>query len=161
MSFLKYCYNVYRNKFVIFSIYNMSNSYQSIRFCVKCENKYYHRMHIPSSPEGSTESEEPVLTYYCRVCGYEDTDTQQSGMCVLDTQKHKQVDLFSHIYNPYTKHDPTLPHIFMPCPNTGCQTNDTSGKESGTTDVVYLRYNNKEMKYLYICTVCEFKWKNE
>ena len=138
----------------------MSN-YQSIRFCVKCDNKYYHRMHIPPSAEGSNETEEPVLIYYCRVCGYEDTDTQQSGMCVLDTQKHKQVDLFSHIYNPYTKYDPTLPHITIPCPNASCKTNEGSEKDSGTTDAVYLRYNNDGMKYLYICTVCEFKWKNE
>lgn len=135
-----------------------ASSFQSIRFCVKCDNKYYHRMFYPTSDTGKEQTDDPVLLYYCRVCGYVDKDLQQQGMCVLDTQKYNNVDMFAHMYNEYTKHDPTLPHIFLPCPNDNCTTNSD---QKGVTDAVYLRYNQDDMKYLYVCTVCEHKWKNE
>jgi len=61
------------------------------------------------------------------------------------------------VYNPYTKFDPTLPHINIPCPNVACKTNE---KEEPITDAVFIRYDSNGLKYLYICTECEHKWKN-
>lgn len=137
--------------------------FQSIRFCEKCDNKYYHQIFYPESEEGVEAEGEPTLQYYCRVCGYIDKNLTQNSLCVLDTQKYKNIDLFNHIYNQYTKYDPTLPHVFVPCPNQECKTNKSNSDDtqSGTTDAIYLRYNAEGMKYLYVCTHCEYKWKNE
>lgn len=136
------------------------SKFQSIRFCDKCDNKYYHQIFYPET-DGDT-SVEPILQYYCRVCGYIDKELTQNSICVLDTQKYKNVDLFNHIYNQYTKYDPTLPHISITCPNQECITNTgTDGDGQGTTDAVYLRYNAEGMKFLYVCTHCEYKWKND
>ena len=131
----------------------MSSNFQSIRFCKKCDNKYYHRLQYPND----TDNGQPTLKFYCHVCGFEDDEIEQNGMCVLDTQRHLNVDMFEHVYNPYTKFDPTLPHINIPCPNVACKTNE---KEEPITDVVFIRYDSNALKYLYVCTECEHKWKN-
>jgi DNA-directed RNA polymerase subunit M/transcription elongation factor TFIIS len=121
----------------------------SIQFCKRCDNKYYHKINNNS------------LVYYCRVCGYEDTDSiSNEAMCVLNTQFQKGANQdFDHVVNRYTKYDPTLPKIMIKCPNDDCKTNE-SKKEDATTEAIYLRYDNVNLKYLYICTVCETKWTN-
>ena len=131
----------------------MSSNFQSIRFCKKCDNKYYHRLQYPND----TDNGQPTLKFYCHVCWFEDDEIEQNGMCVLDTQRHLNVDMFEHVYNPYTKFDPTLPHINIPCPNVACKTNE---KEEPMTDAVFIRYDSNALKYLYVCTECEHKWKN-
>jgi aspartate carbamoyltransferase regulatory subunit len=117
----------------------------TIRFCSKCDNKYYHRI------------EKDTLNYYCRVCGNIEQNVSTDPLCVLDTQfKENSVNL-DFIVNKYTKFDPTLPHISLKCPNDSCQTNTTDN----ITDAIYLRYDNARLKFLYICTTCDHKWKTE
>jgi len=129
----------------------MSTS-QSIRFCNYCDNKYYHKI-----------DEKNDLIYYCRVCGIEDATITTKGLCVLDTQfesisgENKQ---FDHLINRYTKLDPTLPHIHIPCPNLTCSTKTDAANPNKLTDAVYLRYDDNAMKHLYICTICDFTWKS-
>lgn len=117
----------------------------TIRFCENCDNKYYHNI------------ENNQLKYYCRVCGNTETNVAKEALCVLETQFQKESYNFDHLINRYTKFDPTLPHIHLQCPNDACKTN----KDSHVTDAIYIRYDNKQLKYLYICTECDHKWKNE
>jgi DNA-directed RNA polymerase subunit M/transcription elongation factor TFIIS len=119
----------------------------TIRFCSKCDNKYYHSI------------EDKKLKYYCRVCGHTEHNISKEALCVLETQFNQEKYHFDHIINRYTKNDPTLPHIYLRCPNDICKTNEN--KEHNVTDAIYIRYDNINLKYLYICTVCDFKWKNE
>ena len=127
----------------------------NIKFCAKCDNKYYHRI------------EENRLRYYCRVCGNVESNTTTEALCVLDTQLQQNTTNYDFIVNKYTKFDPTLPHIFVKCPNDACKTNHSSNSssekktEEGITDAIYLRYDNTQMKYIYICTECDHKWKTE
>lgn len=137
------------------STYNNMSSQSAIRFCKICDNKYYHRLQYPNDTK--SKDVQPSLIFYCRVCGYVDNEIEQGGMCVLDTQRHLNVDMFDHVYNEYTKLDPTLPHIHLPCPNTSCKTNE---KEEAITDAICIRYDANALNYLYVCTECEHKWKN-
>jgi DNA-directed RNA polymerase subunit M/transcription elongation factor TFIIS len=135
----------------------MSSASSSIRFCIKCDNKYYHRIQYPEHSDV-----DPVLMYYCRVCGHVDNEHKNTGMCVLDTQHGDDSNsIFSNIYNKYTKHDPTLPILRIPCPNTKCQTNKETQNETKTSEIVYVRYHAENMKFLYVCTTCDYKWNNE
>ena len=117
----------------------------SIRFCGKCDNKYYHNI------------ENNQLKYYCRVCGNVEINISKEALCVLDTSFHKENDNFDHLVNRFTKLDPTLPHINLQCPNDSCKTNI----DKKVTDAIYIRYDNKRLKFLYICTECDHKWKND
>ena len=122
----------------------------TIRFCSKCDNKYYHRI------------ETNQLIYYCRVCANTEINVSKEPLCVLDTQFKDNTVNFDFIVNKYTKYDPTLPHISMKCPNDNCKTNSANNAEN-VTDAIYLRYDNTQLKFLYICTEpeCNHKWKTE
>ena len=111
-----------------------------------------------------------TLVYYCRVCEYKDTedvDYVNVGHSVLSTQFKKGEQRFNHIINRYTKLDPTLPRIYnMKCPRLECKTNEpaTSSKEETgekgpkETEIIYMRYDDDKMKYLYICAECDHVW---
>lgn len=113
-----------------------------------------------------------TLVYYCRVCEYKDTedlDYVNVGHSVLCTQFKKGEQRFNHIINRYTKLDPTLPRIYnMKCPRLECKTNEqtTSSKEETSekdpkvteTEIIYMRYDDDKMKYLYICAECDHVW---
>jgi len=96
------------------------------------------------------------LTYYCRHCGTVDETIQHEGHCVLTNNLAKREQSFGHIINQYTKLDPTLPRMYtMKCPNTECKTN----KENTKAEVIYMRYDDQNMRYVYLCVECDTVWK--
>lgn len=98
------------------------------------------------------------LIYYCRFCGHKDENLTEEGVIVLKTQYKKNEQKFNHMVNQYTKLDPTLPRIYnMKCPNNECKTNTGEGK----CEIIYLRYDDDNMKYLYICATCDTTWKTD
>jgi hypothetical protein len=67
--------------------------------------------------------------------------------------------LYNQHVNKYLRFDPTLrriqdPHIM--CPNTKCDARD--GPED-KKQVIYIKYDSKNMKYLYVCENCGETWK--
>lgn len=122
-----------------------------MKFCVQCDNMLYIKIN---------QEDENKLNYYCRNCGYEDTTLTEEGVCVLDTQIKKSQQKFDHIINPYTKMDPTLPRTYnMKCPNNECKTNKRDeGDEEKPTEIIYIRYDDDELKYVYICPECDTNW---
>jgi hypothetical protein len=152
-------------------------SAQKIRFCPVCDNKYYHQLSTitNTAKENNKDGMEAIgnknedgtidmdrLVYSCRVCGHEDENF--IGACVLNIQyDNKSADStnYQNIVNRYTKFDPTLPHIEIPCPNEECKTNKNNDPtaKAAYTDALYIRYDNIQMKHLYLCTTCDFIWK--
>lgn len=117
-----------------------------MKFCTECQNMYYISV---------DESNANNLTYYCRFCGNKDNQIAQEGIVVLKTQYKKSEQKFNHMVNKYTKYDPTLPRkTNMKCPNEQCGT-------TSNPDIIYLRYDDENMKYIYICSGCNFTWKTD
>ena len=117
-----------------------------MHFCNKCDNMYYIRI--------STDDENKLI-YYCRNCGHEDTELTKDNICVSKTQLKRSEQKYNHIINEYTKLDPTLPRInTISCPNNECSSN----KEKGDREVIYIRYDDDELKYVYICPECDTNW---
>ncbi len=108
------------------------------------------------------------LIYYCRKCGHEDDELIASleNVCVSQTQLKASVSSYEHIINKYTKLDPTLPHINnIKCPNTACASNESAdetkdGDDQKEADILYLRYDDTNMKFVYLCTECNTVWKS-
>ena len=122
-----------------------------MKFCVKCDNMYYI---------GVSDKDSNQLTYYCRNCGHKDETLTSEGVCVLNTELRKGEQKFNHIVNRYTKMDPTLPRIYnMVCPNATCKTNTSA--EKVPCEVIYMRYDDDNLKYLYICAECDAVWKTD
>lgn len=121
-----------------------------MKFCIKCENMYY--IQIDSDDNNK-------LSYYCRNCGYKDNTITSEGVCVLDTQIQKTEQRFDHIINEYTKLDPTLPRIYnMKCPNENCKSNSSEEKDKVKNEIIYMRYDDTNLKYVYICSNCNTNW---
>ncbi len=118
-----------------------------MHFCSKCSNMYYIRIN----------SDNPnSLVYYCRNCGNEDKTLAIENVCVSKTQIKKNEQTFTYVINKFTKLDPTLPRIStVLCPNPDCETN-TRDKER---EIIYIRYDDINMKYVYLCSTCDTVWK--
>jgi len=118
-----------------------------MHFCTVCQNMYYIRI----------DSENPnKLIHYCRNCGNEEELTGSSNIYISKTQVKKSKQNFNHIVNKYTKLDPTLPRInTVLCPNVECVTN----KDGKPREIIYIRYDNSKMKYIYLCSDCETVWQ--
>ncbi len=118
-----------------------------MKFCTSCKNMYYL----------SISEDSNHLIYYCRNCGKEDdTSDIPSTMSVSNIQLGDDIKNMSHIINKYTKLDPTLPRMnTIPCPNAECETN-TKNKER---EIIYIRYDETNIKYVYLCAHCDFTWK--
>ena len=120
-----------------------------MHFCSVCENMYYISIDADNSNK---------LVYYCRNCGHKDTSITIENTTISKVQLKKSVQEFSHIINKYTKLDPTLPRVNnILCPNADC----TSNHEGGTREIIYIRYDNVNMKYVYLCSSCDVVWKPE
>jgi DNA-directed RNA polymerase subunit M/transcription elongation factor TFIIS len=99
------------------------------------------------------------LVYYCRHCGNEDKMLTVDNICVSKVQMKKSEQSFHHIINKYTKLDPTLPRInTILCPNPECQTNG-KGENESKREIIYIRYDDTNMKYVYLCSTCDTVWK--
>ena len=58
--------------------------------------------------------------------------------------------------NEYTKLDPTLPRIkTIKCPNQTCLSNS----DNAENEVLYIRYDDTNIKYIYMCAHCDTTWK--
>ena len=121
-----------------------------MKFCGICDNMYY---------VGINEKNHNELSYYCRNCGNVDENVTSENTCVLDTQIKKGEQKYNHIINEYTKYDPTLPRLYnMECPNVACKTHTDKTVKS---EVLYIRYDEENMKYLYMCSTCDTVWKTD
>lgn len=122
-----------------------------MKFCSICSNMFY----ISIDDKDSNK-----LQYYCRNCGNKDNTIAENGACILNTQfKNVGKNRFQHIINKFTKYDPTLPRIHnLPCPNISCKTNTETLTEKNAREVIYIRYDDDNLKYLYMCTVCDEVW---
>ena len=121
-----------------------------MHFCSQCQNMYY----ISIDPNDTN-----TLVYYCRNCGHKDTTISVDNVTVSKIQLKKSEQEFSHIINKYTKLDPTLPRVNkILCPNAECRTNTKEGEER---EIIYIRYDDINMKYVYLCSTCDTVWKTE
>ena len=112
------------------------------RFCNNCENMLYIELN-EDSPD--------MLSYYCRKCGYKEGVDDDAEFCISKINVKTKDEKKGDVINKYTKQDPLLPTINIPCPN----------KECGSKEVIYVRYNEINMNYSYICKACDTTWNIE
>ena len=112
-----------------------------MKFCELCDNLLTLRM---SKESGS-------LYYHCRSCRKDEECPHDFDPCVYKKDYGGNEKVFYEMFiNKYTKYDPTLPHVHtMPCQNAECaKRTKEKGEES---DIIYMRYNEDKMKYIYLC----------
>jgi hypothetical protein len=118
----------------------------SIRFCTVCSNYLY--LHVDETTGDLQRS--------CRNCGYKDT-ADQGGL--VSEMRIEQLSAEGYnLINEFTLLDPRLPHLHgtMKCINTSCQSN----KAGAESDIVYIKYDTENLRYMYICTFCKANWRS-
>ena len=123
----------------------------TIKFCPTCHN--YLFPDVRPADDGDVKHE---LRRYCKSCGYSEVDAD--GGIILETNLQEKVsEGYKIILNEFTRMDPTLPHVKnIKCPNTGCKTNAGQAE----SDVINIKYDAVNLKYLYICNVCGDQWRS-
>ena len=123
-----------------------------MHFCEVCENMFYIKLN---------EDDSNNILYYCKNCGNENNTLAKDNICVSSVNYRESSQNFNYIVNEYTKLDPTLPRINnISCPNNECASN-SNGENKAKNEIIYLRYNDKDMKYIYMCANCDYVWKTD
>lgn len=137
-----------------------------MHFCSQCKNMYYLKL---SNFDVANEETDPTdknvlddvsnkLIYYCRNCGFEDETITADNLCVSTTHIKRNEQNYNHIINEFTKYDNTLPRTTtIKCPNGECLSNKED--DVNKREVIYIRYDDINMKYIYLCAVCDKRWK--
>ena len=122
-----------------------------MHFCDKCDNMYYIRI---------SAEDENSLIYYCRNCGHENKNISLDSVTISKTNFKHNKQKYNSIINKYTKMDPTLPRInTIKCPNQSCNSNEAEKEK--TREIIYLRYDDVDMNFVYMCSSCDTVWNTE
>ena len=124
-----------------------------MKFCQDCDNMLYIRL---------LSEESNKLIYYCRNCGNTYDQIDKDNVCVLNTNITTKDTAYLQDINEYSKLDPTLPRTQnIKCPNQTCLSNHQTEDEIllNKNEVIYLRYDDVNLNYVYICTQCDTSWK--
>lgn len=116
-----------------------------MKFCNICNNVFFIKI-----------NEEKDMVYFCKNCGNEEVQKKENGsICIIDENKINDVSKYSQYMNRYLKYDPTLPRVSnIQCPNASC-----SKDPQAQNEVIFLKYDYVNMKYLYHCCHCEHFWR--
>ena len=116
-----------------------------MKFCESCMNVYFIKV-----------NEDKDLIYYCKACGNEEVQKKENGsLCIIDDNKVDDETKYSQYMNKYLKFDPTLPRVSnVVCPNLKC-----TRKSEQPNEVIYLKYDHINMKFMYHCCYCDHFWK--
>ena len=113
-----------------------------INFCDNCENITYLCM------DDLTQT----LVNKCKCCGSSSTiDEKTKSIYSISSQMIDKIEIIKS--NKFITHDVTLPTIknnILKCNKDGC-----NGDE-----ITYIKYDETNMKYAYICKKCGNIWKN-
>jgi hypothetical protein len=143
-------------------------------FCNVCDNLLQLAM-----------TEENTLVQICRSCKLSNPCDESFNACVHKRNYGGNERVFYECFvNKYTKFDPTLPHTStIQCLNKKCKSYNESNaisnnenienienfektentekienKENIPPDVIYIRFNDVDMKYIYLCCHCDSAW---
>jgi DNA-directed RNA polymerase subunit M/transcription elongation factor TFIIS len=115
----------------------------TMKFCPTCDNLFYLTI------------DDDTVQYTCKKCGtIEDIQEDCTISNIFCNQQRQNVQ---NSVNQYTKLDPTLPRInFLKCPNGSCENHE----DREDREIIYVRYDNVQLKYIYICPKCDTVWES-
>lgn len=119
-----------------------------MEFCKLCENMLYVKIDV--------QDDKQQLQNYCKNCNYVKDLPNDVSIPIVENNYEKEDKNYELFINPYIKHDPTLPRVNnIKCTNKDCE----SKNKNVENEVIYIKYDNEEMKYLYYCVHCDNFWK--
>lgn len=122
-----------------------------MRFCSRCDNMLY----ISLQPDESRDGAPLSLTYSCKHCGFK-TAEDASSAPVLSTNYADDQTSYKQYATPFIRFDPTLPRVSdIKCPSAQC-----SKPADAPNEVIYVKYDPQNLRFLYYCVHCATFWKS-
>lgn len=117
-----------------------------MEFCELCENMLYKK-----------NDEDNNFIYYCKNCDNKIIKKKENGsICVIDDNKIDDIIKYSQYNTEYIEHDHTLPRVNnIHCTNINC-----TKKKDEENEIIYMKYDKDNMRYLYYCVYCHSRWKS-
>lgn len=117
-----------------------------MKFCTICDNMLYEQLNA-----------EGVLMNVCKNCGNAvSINTSATASCVMENNYADDSTLYKQFMNKHMHDDPTLPRVS----NIACVNGACTKKASDSNDVVYVKYDAVNVKFLYQCGHCATFWKS-
>lgn len=115
-----------------------------MRFCAICDNMLYVDVRDNND-----------VSWTCMRCGNREVaDSGQESFAVSTVDYRNEMAKYQHLMTPYIHDDPTIPHVSnIPCPNAAC-----TRPEKEQPDVMYVKYDARNLRFLYSCAHCRFFW---
>jgi len=116
-----------------------------MEFCDNCSNMLYISI-----------DEENNLLKNCKHCTFVKKEVDSKCIKITETKYSQDDLLYYQNINKYLRHDPTLRRIRdinITCKNKECYV------KKGEQQILYIKYDNKNMKYFYVCDHCGFIWR--
>ena len=117
-------------------------------FCDNCDNVMYVYLDRKVKPSELSEPSESKLYLYCKKC---QNKKEYTGNLLYSNDNY--IDLSESINsNKFINYDITLPHIKsakIECPNSKC----VSITEKKSSDIIYIKYDKDNMKYIYTVVI--------
>lgn len=115
-----------------------------MKFCTICDNMLYDQL--------GTAGE---LLNVCKCCGNNTRiDTSMTASCIMENNYADDSTRYKQYMKSDMERDNTLPHATnIDCPNPEC-----TRKVDDAPDVVYVKYDVMNVKFLYKCCHCTTCW---
>jgi len=148
----------------------------TMQFCPACDNKLHMQIGQVDASASAPDAYSMPLTLYCKHCPFtksidhtksDDTsgNSDEGGPddllktfdpCMYRSNYSSNHPLYySTVVNQYTFDDPTLPCLSdTPCVNAAC----ASQADGVDPEILYVRYNDQDLKFLYLCRHCRQCW---
>ena len=123
-----------------------------MHFCDNCQNMFYIKLE---------ENDENSIIYYCKNCGNTNKSLINTNVCISKENFNKSNLSSNNFINNYTVLDNTLPRTnTIKCPNHECLSN-TTDFDNEKREIIYIRYDDNNMNYIYLCSHCQTNWKTD
>jgi DNA-directed RNA polymerase subunit M/transcription elongation factor TFIIS len=115
-----------------------------MEFCDICDNMLYIEY-----------SDDKGLIEYCKNCNFIKDNDNISSKIIIDSSTNNNTNIDQHI-NKFIKYDKTIPRVnHINCKNKNC-----TKKPEEENNILFIKYNNIDLKYIYFCHYCDFYWSN-
>jgi DNA-directed RNA polymerase subunit M/transcription elongation factor TFIIS len=135
-----------------------------MNFCPVCDYLLFIETYYEDKIEKKPVTGEAIkVRNICKNCGHTDNIENEENKLIMISNTTNDIDNVdvSSFMNKYTIHDKTTPHVDnIPCQNLECVTHNQNSDSTVKNDVMFVRYDHINLKYLYQCTHCRHTWKN-
>tara|TARA_B110001469_G_C9619991_1_gene308898 strand:+ start:524 stop:898 length:375 start_codon:yes stop_codon:yes gene_type:complete len=119
-----------------------------LKFCENCNNL------MDFCLEADSEQTDGQPIYICSRCS-NISESKNMNHIKYDKQFKKQNAINTNEYLFLDNTLPTINNKNIKCINVSCKTHETN-----TSNIKYIKYDELNLKYLYLCNECGQKWTN-